>query len=1054
MRRYSLHKPPDMLITFSRLTRARAAATCLVLCLLASADIAAGIDLPFVTTWNTNLPGTSDSKSITIPTSGDGYLYDVDWNNDGIFDTLGVTGSITHEFLIPGIHTIAIRGEFPQIRFDGGGDAQKLVSILFWGDIRWRSMESAFRGCKNLLLLAIDAPDLSGVTSMNSMFQDCERLNSFIHHWNTGSVTDMGELFMGASNFNKPLNDWDVSQVTNFSDMFMNAHRFDQDLRNWNVEAAVTMRGMFAFASSFNGELGYWNTGNVTDMTGMFRAARTFNRDLNRWETGNVVSMARMFEDADNFNGRIDDWDVAKVTNFSRMFQGAKSFNRNIGRWKTDQAANLTDMFRYTLAFNQDIGDWNTASVEDISGIFYSAKAFDQDISRWDVSKVKRMKGAFAWTIRFNRDLSRWDVSAVRDMSGLFWGSVYDQDLRGWNISRVTDMTDLFKSGRLSQKHYDELLLHWSELELQTGVRLDMGTTSYCVGATARQRLIDAFGWIITDGGSKDVAPTAVCRDITVYLDASGRAVIKADTLDGGSFDGCGQNDLVFAASRTEFTCADVGRESIEFTVTDPDGNVDKCTAYVTVEDGPIGIYGMPENLQVVADRDGCSAVVTWNEPTTNCRATLTSTHASGDVFPLGTTVVSYMASESSDLPVLASFVVTVSSDLSAKAVTTVAASCSGAFDGAADVQITGGTAPYGSEWLYAGGSSHDGTGLPAGQVLVTVSDAVGCQVTTSAVVDTKPVVLTGGPKNIQATTNTDDCRAVVTWEDPVASCSAGALSANYASGDTFPVGTTRVTYTYRGEEGESARYDFTVTVRSDLRLAVEEIVSPTCYGSATGQVIVGATGGISPYAFDWQTDGPGDFDDAAVMDTLRAGAYEIFVRDSSGCVANATVRLNEPEPVSLTATAGGTEKGQTIDLEVSGGTAPYSSVWTGNGISGSTTDEDIQVAANGIFTVDVSDSQGCTASLDVEVDGLPEICTNMDFDVYPNPTSGQFFVRFARCAYPVPIRVYGPRGNLIVTTTSEDLNTDLDFSSLTRGLYYIRVDGRYEVHSRTVLIY
>ncbi len=52
----------------------------------------------FVTTWKTDNAGTSGSTSITIPTTGAGYNYDVDWNNDGTFDEFGLTGSVTHDF--------------------------------------------------------------------------------------------------------------------------------------------------------------------------------------------------------------------------------------------------------------------------------------------------------------------------------------------------------------------------------------------------------------------------------------------------------------------------------------------------------------------------------------------------------------------------------------------------------------------------------------------------------------------------------------------------------------------------------------------------------------------------------------------------------------------------------------------------------------------------------------------------------------------------------------------------------------------------------------------
>jgi len=63
----------------------------------------------FVTTWKTDNPGSSNTTSITIPTAGTGYSYDVDWNNDGVFDQFGVTGNVTHNFGVAGTYTIRIQ---------------------------------------------------------------------------------------------------------------------------------------------------------------------------------------------------------------------------------------------------------------------------------------------------------------------------------------------------------------------------------------------------------------------------------------------------------------------------------------------------------------------------------------------------------------------------------------------------------------------------------------------------------------------------------------------------------------------------------------------------------------------------------------------------------------------------------------------------------------------------------------------------------------------------------------------------------------------------------
>ena len=71
----------------------------------------------FVTTWKTDNPGVSNSTSITIPTTGTGYNYDVDWDNDGIFDQTGLTGSVNHNFGTAGTKQFVSKGRFQEYIF-------------------------------------------------------------------------------------------------------------------------------------------------------------------------------------------------------------------------------------------------------------------------------------------------------------------------------------------------------------------------------------------------------------------------------------------------------------------------------------------------------------------------------------------------------------------------------------------------------------------------------------------------------------------------------------------------------------------------------------------------------------------------------------------------------------------------------------------------------------------------------------------------------------------------------------------------------------------------
>ena len=382
------------------------------------------IDIPFITTWET----TSANESITIPTTGGGYNYTVNWG-DGTTESR-FTGDASHTYATAGTYTVEIAGSaFPRIYFNSNEDRNKIQSIEQWGDIEWLSMESAFQNCNNLISNAGDAPNLSNVTDMRFMFADASSFNSNISSWDVSNVTDMSAMFQGASAFNQDLSSWDVSKVTDIRSMFTCASAFNQDLSSWDVSKVTDMRGMFAEASSFNGNISSWDVSKVTDMRGMFA-------------------------EASSFNGNISSWDVSKVTDMNFMFLRGSVFN--------------------------------------------------QDLNSWDVSKVRNMSFMFADASDFNGNISSWDVSNVTDMEYMFFGaSTFNQDLSTWDVSNVRDMKDMFTNITLSTKNYNALLIAWSALTLRNRVPFGAGNSQYSAGAaaTARQSIIDTYGWTISDGG-------------------------------------------------------------------------------------------------------------------------------------------------------------------------------------------------------------------------------------------------------------------------------------------------------------------------------------------------------------------------------------------------------------------------------------------------------------------------------------------------------------------------------------------------------------------------
>jgi len=272
------------------------------------------------------------------------------------------------------------------------------------------------------------------------------------------------------------INGWDVSNVTDMEYLFYNKNTFNQNIESWDVS-------------------------NVTKMRGMFYKATAFNRDISSWNMSSVTDMSLMFRDASNFNQDIGDWDVSIVTDMFGMFDNASAFNQDIGSWDVSNVESTSLMFKNASVFNQDIGDWDVSNVTDMLGMFDNASAFNQDIGSWDLSSELGMSFMFRGAVTFNQDIGSWDVSGVYGMRSMFDNaSAFNQDIASWDVSSVTSINDIFNNSALSTDNYDRLLNNWSKLNLTQNIEFGAQGINYCNGADARQRLIDDFGWTITDG--------------------------------------------------------------------------------------------------------------------------------------------------------------------------------------------------------------------------------------------------------------------------------------------------------------------------------------------------------------------------------------------------------------------------------------------------------------------------------------------------------------------------------------------------------------------------
>lgn len=269
-----------------------------------------------------------------------------------------------------------------------------------------------------------------------------------------------------------------------------------------------------------------------------------------------------------------------------------------------------------------------------------------------------------------------------------------------------------------------------------------------------------------------------------------------------------------------------VGTTTNTFVATDESGNTTTCSFDVVVTDvqKPV-ITNIPSNITVSNNASVCGANVNWTAPTAtdNCPGVvLTSSHQPGDLFPVGTTTVTYTATDAYGNAVSVSFTVRVN-DTEKPVINGLPANITASNDTGvcgAKLSWTAATVSDNCSGASIASSHQPGDLFPVGTTIVTytATDVAGNITTASFTVtvnDTEKPVINGLPANISVSNDAGVCGAKVNWTAATASdnCTGATIASSHMSGQQFPVGTTTVTYTATDAAGNISTASFTVTV-------------------------------------------------------------------------------------------------------------------------------------------------------------------------------------------------------------------------------------------------
>ncbi len=317
----------------------------------------------------------------------------------------------------------------------------------------------------------------------------------------------------------------------------------------------------------------------------------------------------------------------------------------------------------------------------------------------------------------------------------------------------------------------------------------------------------------------------------------------------------------------------------------------------------------------------------------------------------------------------------------------------SGFDDGSVNLTVSGGIEPYSYSWS-TGATTQDIAALTPGIYFISITDANGCLKTDSARINLPPPlsydkILTDyngyniscfgksdGSIQINPTSGTPPY--TISWQGPGGFSSStkditGLIAGQYILNITDDKMCSAIETIVLTEPGRMG-----LTVTTSVSLSGDDNIN--CSGAKTGTISVETENNAGSVVYLWA-----DGEVGKERTGLKAGNYKVITTDSNGCWADSTILLTEPDPITITFTVTqpfctDMPDGQ-IATNVTGGTnSGYTFMWSDNSVT-----QNITNAVSGLYSLTVTDANGCSAAGKVFIHPLNDVCLVLPNAISPN---------------------------------------------------------------------
>ncbi|MEM6272542.1 MAG: T9SS type A sorting domain-containing protein, partial [Bacteroidota bacterium] len=465
------------------------------------------------------------------------------------------------------------------------------------------------------------------------------------------------------------------------------------------------------------------------------------------------------------------------------------------------------------------------------------------------------------------------------------------------------------------------------------------------------------------------VAPMMVCVADSIYLDASGQALVSAMGIDGGSTDACGIDSLF--TNPDTLGCADIGVNSVTLFATDVNGNTNSCVASVTVLDTIAPVLSCTSDT-LYLDSLGAGSYTVADLPTNiatdNCTVdTVFLAQTSFGCSDVGVNNILVTANDQSGNTGTCSQTLTV---LDTVAPVVICLDTTVTIDSTGQVTI---------DPSFVNGGATDACGIDTlllSQTVFTCLDSGANNVTFTA------TDVNGNSSSCVSVVTVNPEPLLLTVSSPVLACGFNiACNGDSTATASASVGGACAPFTFNWSTNDTtasisglAAGTYTVTVTDLIGRTVSDSIvitepqplmtsivsdSLVCFGDSTGTIDLTVTGGLSCAAYTYNWNNGATTEDLA---NLPAGFYVVTVTDTLGCTIFDSVQIAS-QPLPIVNLGPDTTKcaGDSVLLDANGPTF-VAFQWSTGATSPNVT------VGQGSYSVIVTDSFGCQNTDTIEV--------------------------------------------------------------------------------------